>query len=182
MSLIAGLRQRIVDAIRDEIDDLYNVDWYDGLFDEEDVTEWGQSAPAAYVAVLKAPTDPHATGEMLADLQIVVVVVTQDVSQAREGDGQNWGFMERIAALAKDNAFGDPNAAPAANVDFKKMRHPHLRREGVHIGVVEWRSNLTIGTNKSVAEDAILGLAQPPMLPTLVARTGSDVMRFEDPS
>lgn len=179
MSAIAEFRQQITDTVRDEITDLFNVDWYDGLFDEDDLKEWGGSAPAAYVAALKGATRWHATGELLVDLQIVVVVVTQDGMAGRDGDAANWGFMERIAVLAKDNAFGNANAAPAEAIDFKKLRHPDLRRNGVHIGVVEWKSNLTIGRNKAVEEDEILGLPAPPLLPNLSARTGADFYDFE---
>lgn len=156
MSKIVEFRQRVIDEIRLKFPEFVNVDWYDGLFDEDDVREWGGAAPSAYVALLKNGTTPSSTGEMLSDLNVVVAVITQDEYEAREADIQNWDLIERIAILAKDNKFGDPNAGPGENVDFKRMRHPELRREAVSIGVVEWTTNITIGENRSLRRGEIL--------------------------
>jgi hypothetical protein len=162
MSKIVEFRDRVIEEIRTKVPELLNVDWYDGLFDEDDVREWGGAAPSAYVAFLKTNATPHATGEMLVDLAVVVVVVTQD-HITRDADTQNWDFIERIALLAKDNQFGDPGAGIAANIDFKRMRHPELRREGVAVGLVEWTTNLTIGVNKARRRDEILGITGDPI-------------------
>lgn len=153
MSKIVAYREKVVEAIREKVPDLINVDWYDGLFDEEDVIEWGGSAPAAYVACLNVKTTPHTTGELLSDTQVVVVVVTQDTGQAREADAENWTFLEAIATLAHQNTFGDPNASLPEGLDFKRLRHPQLRREGVALGVVEWTTDLTIGTHRTNRRD-----------------------------
>jgi hypothetical protein len=158
MSKIVEFRDRVIEEIRTKVPELQAVDWYDGLFDEDDVKEWGGAAPSAYVALLKTNTTPHSTGEMLVDLAVVVVVVTQDQYEAREADAQNWDFIERIAILAKDNQFGDPNAGIAANIDFKRMRHPDLRREAVAVGLVEWTTNLTIGVKADTRRNEILGI------------------------
>ena len=163
MSKIVEFRDRVIEEIRTKVPELLNVDWYDGLFDEDDVKEWGGAAPSAYVALLKTNATPHSTGEMLVDLAVVVVVVTQDGYSSRDADSQNWDFIERIAVLAKDNQFGDANAGIAAGIDFKRMRHPELRREGVAVGLVEWTSNLTIGVNKTQRRNEILGIEGDPI-------------------
>jgi hypothetical protein len=173
VSKIVEFRQRVIDQIRENMPELQNVDWYDGLFDEDDVREWGGAAPSAYVALLKTNATPHTTGEMLVDLAVVVVVVTQDQYEAREADAQNWDLIERIAVLAKDNQFGDPSAGIATNIDFKRMRHPELRREAVAVGLVEWTTNLTIGVNKTKRRNEILGIDDSPIVfpPNLTGRT-----------
>ena len=57
--------------------------------------------------------------------------------------------VEQVAILANLNTFGDPNAAPATKIDFKRISQPELRREGITVGIVEWQSDLMIGRNRS---------------------------------
>ncbi|TXM68197.1 hypothetical protein [Methylobacterium sp. WL120] len=181
MSKIVEFRQRIIDEIREKLPELNHVDWYDGLFDEDDVKEWGEAAPSAYISLLRTGTHPHSTGEMLVDLNVVVAVVTQDHQFAREADEMNWELIEKIAILAKDNKFGDPNAGPGENVDFKRMRHPDLRREAVAIGIVEWTTNVTIGVNRSRLREEILGTdGNPITFPQIL--TGRSTLRGEAPT
>ncbi|MEE9481856.1 hypothetical protein [Methylobacterium ajmalii] len=162
MSDIVAFRQRIMDTIEANVPGIAKVDWYDGLFDEDDVREWGLNTPAVMVAVLTVPNDHHTTGEILADLHCLATVITQDVAEPRDNDLQNWTLMEAIAKLANLNQFGDPNAAAACDVEMKRLRHPELRREGVAIGIVEWRSNLTIGRNRQAERDTFPGAGAMP--------------------
>jgi hypothetical protein len=155
-SQIITFRDRIIEALKQGVPELRSVDWYDGLFDEQDVNDWIVEAPAAYVAAVSIPKNmPHTTGEMNACLRIIVTVVTEDKYNARDNDEQSWEIMEKIAILANMNRFGDPNAAPAETPMLKRLRDPGLRREGVALGVVEWDSGFTFGTNKSVEHEFI---------------------------
>ena len=147
-SRVIEFRTRVFDAIKANIPEFVEVDWYDGLFDEKDVEDWMVSTPAAYVAAVSIPRNTqHTTGEMNADLRIIVTVITEDQFSARDNDEQNWFLMEKLATLANQNKFGDPNAGCATVPMIKRLRDPGLRREGVALGVVEWDSGLTFGTN-----------------------------------
>ncbi|ARQ95342.1 hypothetical protein [Bradyrhizobium phage BDU-MI-1] len=149
MSKIVDFRQRIIDTIKAAYPDL-DVDWYDGLFDEHDIGEWTMKTPCARVATMSVPNTDHvSTGELNAPLRVVVVIIDENRHVALDGDARAWEYVEGIAVLANMNQFGDENAAPATKVKFRRISQPVLRREGVTIGVVEWESDLTIGTNKS---------------------------------
>lgn len=155
MSAIVNYRDRVVEAIKTKFTDLRNVDWYDGIFDVDDIRTWGGDAPSAYVSVLNVPTEHHSTGELNGTLRVVVAVVTTDLYEPRDHDRQNWTFIEGIADFAKLNKFGDPNAAPATQIDFKRLRHPELRREGVGLGIVEWQATVTFGLNTNLEAEQI---------------------------
>lgn len=148
MSKIVDFRQRIIDAIKATYPDL-DVDWYDGLFDEHDIADWTIKTPCARVAVMNAPGEHVTTGELNACLRVVVVIIDENRHIALDGDARAWEYVEGVAVLANMNQFGDPNAAPATKVKFRRISQPVLRREGVTVGVVEWESDLTIGVNKS---------------------------------
>lgn len=147
MSKIVDFRNRIIDTIKDAYRDL-DVEWYDGLFDEHDVAEWTLKTPCARVAIMNAPGEHEVTGELNARLRVVVVIVDENKRAALDGDARAWEYVEGIAILANLNKFGDPNAAPATMVKFRRISQPVLRREGVSVGVVEWESDLTIGRNR----------------------------------
>jgi len=147
MSKIVDFRQRIIDTIKAMYPDM-DVDWYDGQFDEHDIADWTVKTPSARVAVMNSNTEHEATGEMNARLRCVVVIIDENRHAALDGDARAWEYVENIAIKANLNKFGDPNAAPAWGVKFRRISQPVLRREGVSIGVVEWESDLTIGTNR----------------------------------
>jgi hypothetical protein len=147
MSKIVDFRQRIIDAIKAMYPDM-DVDWYDGLFDEHDIAEWTLKTPSARVAVMNAPGEHEVTGELNARLRCVVVIIDENRNVALDGDARAWEYVENIAIMANLNKFGDPNAAPATMVKFRRISQPVLRREGVAVGVVEWESDLTIGHNR----------------------------------
>jgi hypothetical protein len=152
MSKIVDFRQRIIDTIKDMYPDM-DVDWYDGLFDEHDIADWTVKTPSARVAVMSTTGEHEVTGELNARLRCVVVVIDENRYAALDGDARAWEFVETIALKANLNKFGDPNAAPATMVKFRRISQPVLRREGVSIGVVEWESDLTIGTNRVLARE-----------------------------
>jgi len=152
MSKIVGFRQRIIDAIKALYPDM-DVDWYDGQFDEHDISEWTVKTPSARVAVMNSNSDHEVTGEMNARLRCVVVIIDENRFVALDGDARAWEYVENIAIMANLNQFGDPNAAPATMVKFRRLSQPVLRREGVSIGVVEWESDLTIGHNRVLERD-----------------------------
>ncbi|WP_029083411.1 hypothetical protein [Bradyrhizobium sp. th.b2] len=147
MSKIVDFRQRIVDTIKVMYPNM-DVDWYDGLFDEQDIADWTVKTPSARVAVMSTNGDHEVTGELNARLRCVVVVIDENRFVALDGDARAWDYVESIALKANLYNFGDPNAAPATMVKFRRISQPVLRREGVSIGVVEWESDLTIGTNR----------------------------------
>lgn len=147
MSKIVDFRTRIIDTIKAMYPDM-DVDWYDGLFDEHDIAEWTLKTPCARVAVMNAPAEHEVTGEMNALLRCVVVIIDENRNAALDGDARAWGYVENLAVTANLNKFGDPNAAPATMVKFRRISQPVLRREGVAVGVVEWQSDLTIGRNR----------------------------------
>jgi phage gp37-like protein len=156
MSAIVEYRTRVVEAVREIFDqDLYTVDWYDGLFDEEDLKEWGAGAPSVFVANINSPTRPHSTGQMIGDVQMVAIVVTDDRSStvARSSDAQCWDIMERVADVVNENTFGHEKASVPEGLSIKKLRHPELRREGMSIGVVEWTVAITLGRNRARDRD-----------------------------
>jgi hypothetical protein len=155
MSKVVEFRTRIMQAISTSLTDLQEVEWYDGIFDEDDIVEWSHKVPCAYVSVLNAPTEHHTTGELNADLRCVVVILDADTYNARDADERVWSLCERLSELANLNRFGDPNAAPATMIKFKRLVHPELRRNGVAVGIVEWQSGLTIGKNQVDARDFV---------------------------
>ena len=147
MSKIVDFRQKIIDAVKAKYPEL-DVEWYDGLFDEHDIGEWTLKTPCARVAVMNAPAEHEATGEMNANLRVVVVIIDENKYASLDGDARAWEYVEGLAVMANLNQFGDPNAAPATRVRFRRISQPVLRREGVSVGVVEWESDLTIGRNR----------------------------------
>lgn len=152
MSKIVDFRNRIIEAIKTLYPDM-DVDWYDGQFDEHDISEWTVKTPSARVAVMNSVGEHEVTGELNARLRCVVVIIDENRFVALDGDARAWDYVENIAIMANLNKFGDPNAAPATMVKFRRISQPVLRREGVSIGVVEWESDLTIGINRVLARD-----------------------------
>lgn len=148
MSSVVNFRERIMDTIKGAVTDLYEVNWYDGIFDEKDLVEWAHKTPAAYVSVLvNSETQHHTTGELNVPLRCVVVVIDADTYEPRDADNRIWKICEEIGVLANRNRFGDPNAGNATKIKFQRLVHPELRREGVAVGIVEWQSTLTLGIN-----------------------------------
>ena len=155
MSKIVAFRDRIIDAIKNLIPNM-DVEWYDGLFDEHDIADWTLKTPCARVAVMNVPTAEHtSTMEMNACLRVVVVVIDENKRANLDGDARAWEMIEKIAVMANLNKFGDPNAAPASKVKFKRISQPVLRREGVAVGVIEWESDLMIGRNRVLERDFV---------------------------
>jgi hypothetical protein len=154
MSKIVAFRERIIDAVKTLIPGI-DVEWYDGLFDEHDIADWTLKTPCARVAVMNVPTEQTSTMEMNANLRVVVVVIDENKFANLDGDARAWDIVEKIAVMANLNAFGDPNAAPASKVKFKRISQPVLRREGVSVGLVEWESDLMIGRNRVLERDFI---------------------------
>jgi hypothetical protein len=152
MSKIVDFRQRIIDAIKTKFPEM-DVDWYDGLFDEQDIADWTLKTPCARVTVMNAPSEHEATMEMNARLRCMVVIIDENKNASLDGDARAWEYVEGIAVLANLSVFGDPNAAPATMVKFRRISQPVLRREGVAVGVVEWESDLTIGRNRILERD-----------------------------
>ncbi|WLA44095.1 hypothetical protein QNJ95_22750 [Bradyrhizobium elkanii] len=150
MSAIVNFRNNIIEAIKAAAPEIQNVDWYDGLFDEKDIADWTLKTPCARVAVMNVPTEHHSTGELNACLRVVVVIIDENRYVQLDGDANAWDLVEKIAIMANLNTFGDPNAAPATKVIFKRISQPELRREGIAVGIVEWTSDLMIGVNRSV--------------------------------
>jgi hypothetical protein len=154
MSSIVSFRERIIGAIKTKYPEM-DVEWYDGLFDEHDIADWTLKTPCARVAVMNVPTEHAATGEMNAHLRIVVAIIDENKFVSRDGDSRAWEYVEGLAIMANLNTFGDPNAAPARAVKFKRISQPVLRREGVSVGVVEWESDLMIGRNRVLERDFV---------------------------
>lgn len=155
MSRIVEFRERIITTIRDNIDRLLTVDWFEGVFDEQDVEEWAIQTPAVFVSVSTAPTTHLSTGELHLDLKVVCAVVVQDEHNPRDADAMAWDILEKIAVLANLGTFGEVHAGPATGVRMERIKDPELRREGVILGIVEWMSGLTIGNNLSIKHEFI---------------------------
>lgn len=153
MSRIVDFRERIMDKIRTTIGEFAQVDWYDGIFDVDDVEEWSISTPCAWVSINTIPTTHHSTGEMNAQLRCVVVIVESDRRAPRDADGRCWALMEQVADLANLSVFSDPNAAPASEVKMVRITDPQLRRDGVALGIVEWMSGLALGTSRTAKHE-----------------------------
>jgi hypothetical protein len=154
MSKVVAFRDRIIDAVKKTVPGM-DVDWYDGLFDEHDIADWTLKTPCARVAVMNVPTEHTVTMEMNANLRVVVVVIDENKFAILDGDARAWEMIEKIAIMANLNSFGDPNAAPASKVKFKRISQPVLRREGVAVGVIEWESDLMIGRNRVLERDFV---------------------------
>lgn len=155
MSKIVAFREAVMQSLRDNVTDLREVDWYDGIFNQDDVSEWTLRTPSAFVAVMSGPSDHYATGEMAMDLRVVVAIVDQDHRSPRDADERVWGLCEQVSILANLNTFGIADASAATKVKFRRFAHPELRHEGVAIGVVEWQSTLTIGRNRVRERDFV---------------------------
>jgi hypothetical protein len=155
MSKIVDFRERIIEKVRETIPGV-DIDWYDGLFDEHDVAEWTVKVPCARVAVMNAPAKHHVTGEISTCLRVVCVIIDENRFAQLDGDARAWEMVESVALMANLNQFGDPNAGPATNVKFRRLSQPALRREGITIGVVEWESDITIGTNRARERDTVV--------------------------
>lgn len=147
MSKIVDFRQKIIDGVKELYPEM-DVEWYDGLFDEQDIADWTLKTPCARVAVMNVPTEHTMTGEMNAQLRCVVAIIDENKMASLDGDARAWDYVEGIAVWANMNGFGHPDAAPATKIKFKRISQPVLRREGVSVGVVEWESDLMIGRNK----------------------------------
>jgi hypothetical protein len=173
MSNIVAFRDRVIQAIQTLYPEM-DVEWYDGLFDEHDVADWTLKTPCARVAVMNVPEAPHtSTGRLNACLRCVVVIIDENSRAQRDGDAKAWEYVENIANLANLNQFGDPNAAPATRVKFKRISQPVLRREGVSIGVVEWETGLMIGRNRALEHDQVFFNGAPvPKMPTTFTADG----------
>lgn len=156
MSKIVGFRGKIIEELKTKVPDLKEVDWWDGLFDHTDISEWALKTPAAFVSVTNVPTSHATTGELSTDLKCVIAVIEQDRRSPRDADEKVWDLLEQIAVLVNFNSFGDDNAAPGCDVKFKRLRDPELRREGVAVGVIEWNSGLTIGNNRARDRDLVM--------------------------
>ena len=154
MGKIVDFRQKIIDGVKNLFPEM-DVDWYDGLFDEHDIADWTLKTPCARVAVMNVPTEQTFTGELNALLRCVVVIIDENKHVALDGDARAWDYVETVATWANMNEFGHPDAAPAGNIKFKRISQPVLRREGVSVGVVEWQSNLMIGTNTVLQRDFV---------------------------
>jgi hypothetical protein len=160
MSKIVDFRNNIIAGIKAMFPEM-DVDWYDGLFDEHDIADWTLKTPCARVAILNVPqNDQTVTREMNACLRVVVVIIDENKSVALDGDARAWEYVEKTAIWANLNKFGTPDAAPAFQVKFKRISQPVLRREGVSVGVIEWQSDLMIGTNHAYESIQIYNGAQ----------------------
>ncbi|WP_316200905.1 MULTISPECIES: hypothetical protein [unclassified Bradyrhizobium] len=154
MGKVVDFRQKIIDGVKALYPNM-DVDWYDGLFDEQDIADWTLKTPCARVAVMASKSEPTFTGELNALLRVVVVLIDENRNVALDGDARAWDMVETVATWAHQNQFGHPDAAPAQSVQFKRISQPVLRREGVSVGVVEWQSDLMIGTNKVLQRDFV---------------------------
>jgi hypothetical protein len=172
MSRIVEFRERVCQTIRTLMPEL-EVEWYDGMFDEKDVGEWMLRTPCARVAVMNVPTKEHSTGEMNACLRVVVVFIATDGRHQRDGDEAVWEFIEKLAIAANYSNFGDPNAAPAKDIQFSRLSDPEMRRDGVTLGVVEWETGLMIGNNRARdREQVMFGNQQVTQTPRSVMAEG----------
>ncbi|MGJ4945072.1 hypothetical protein ACQR1W_31215 [Bradyrhizobium sp. HKCCYLS1011] len=147
MGKVVDFRQKIIDGLK-TLYPIMDVDWYDGLFDEQDIADWTLKTPCARVAVMASKSENTFTGELNALLRVVVVLIDENKHVSLDGDSRAWDMVETVATWANQNQFGHPDAAPAQNIQFKRISQPVLRREGVSVGVVEWQSDLMIGINK----------------------------------
>jgi len=154
MGKITDFRQNVIDGLKTLIPDL-DVDWYDGMFDEHDISDWILKPPCARVAVMNVPTEHHTTGELNACLRVVCVLIDENKFASLDGDARAWDMVEQVATWANQNQFGNQDAGPATKVKFQRLSQPVLRREGVSVGVVEWVSDLMIGTNKVLERDFV---------------------------
>src|SRR5690606_10584959 len=107
-------------------------------------------SPCSIVSVMDAPTTPHSTGELNAGLKILVVTIVHDQYSPRDADMACWQIMATIAVLAKDNTFGDPNGGVPCDIRFKNLPIPALRRDGISLGITEWKTTLTFGRNSAL--------------------------------
>jgi hypothetical protein len=154
MGKIVDFRQKVMDGLKLLIPEL-DVDWYDGLFDEHDIADWVLKTPCARVAVMNVPSEHTTTGELNACMRVVCVIIDENKYAELDGDARAWDMIEKVATWANQNYFGHPDAGPATKIKFQRLSQPVLRREGVTVGVVEWVSDLMIGTNKARERDTV---------------------------
>lgn len=180
MGKIVDFRQNIMDGLKLLLPEL-DVEWYDGLFDEHDIADWTLKTPCARVAVMNVPTEHTTTGELNACLRVVCVIIDENKYAELDGDARAWDMVEKVAVWANQNYFGNPDASAATKIKFQRLSQPVLRREGVSVGVVEWQSDLMIGTNKARERDTVYyngqKVTQVPQS-TVIARGNVHTERF----
>jgi hypothetical protein len=155
MSKIVAFREAIMAGLQTTITDLKEVDWYDGVFDQNDIDDWSVRTPAAFVSVTNGPIKTHSTGEMNTALRVVVCIIDEDKRKPRDADARAWKICEDTATYVHQNTFGDENAGIACDVKMRRLSHPLLRHQGIAIGIVEWESTLTIGHNRVIERDHV---------------------------
>jgi len=149
MSAVVAFRQRVMDTIKDTIPEINEVDWYNGMFDEDDIAAWTLRTPCSIVSCRSsAPAKSHTTGELIVTVNVLVVTIIEDRIAPRDADEKVWNIIETIADLAHNNRWGDPRAAEPCKIGIDVLSIPELRREGVAIGITKWETTLTIGRNK----------------------------------
>jgi hypothetical protein len=156
MSKVVDFRNRVIESLKN-LNVFAEVDWYDGVFDEQDISDWSLRSPAAFVSVQRS-SEPEvdSSGQVNPCLRCVVAIITQDRAVPRQADAEIWGLIEAVVAHVTHNYFGDPNVGPGHNPFFQRLVDPELRREGVAVGIVEWKQSIRLGTDHFDRRDAVM--------------------------
>lgn len=156
MSKVVEFRNRVIESLK-SLEIFMDVDWYDGVFDQQDIADWSLRCPSAFVSVRRSSEPyPDSSGQINPCLRCVVAIIAQDHLRPRDADEAQWNLIESVIAHVQHNYFEDPNVGPAHDVFFERIVDPELRREGVAVGIVEWKQSIRLGTDHFDRRDAIM--------------------------
>jgi len=172
MSLLK-LREQMRVTLQNGVKDLREVKTHGGRFDEAQLRAWGAHAPCAIVAALSVPTLEKQGGQVVADVEWGVFVVTKDTLSLKRDEAMLVLVPNVLAIVEPEQRWGNFEGAWCPeNIKAMNLYGAKLDAMGVALWVVTWTQKQDINIiNASDLADFLrvrgdFRLSEDPAVPT----------------
>jgi len=161
-ALLAGLPDRVADAIRAALPGLREVAAHAGRFDLDELKAFTARAPAVRVALLRVDKGVEVSGPaMRREAQLAAFIVTRD-APALPRDRAAAAIAQALLALAEGARWGSPDLGQARSVAAENLYSAGARGQGVSLWAVSWAQPLMLEAAPAPGVPVDLYVSQAP--------------------
>jgi hypothetical protein len=149
MSSLTNYYEAVLLTLESEVSELREVRAYRDEFSDGDIGTISVGLPGALVAMDIPTLETRLSGELLAEVNVAIAVITRETSRAIS-DMQAMAIAEKIAGVLHQNRFGGAAKTDPASLGINNDNSDKTRKRGISLWTVSYVQGIHLSDPVSI--------------------------------